>query len=88
MIFYSLKEILDRLKKEGYSANRTILNFLMKKGIMPLPTNFLYSNRKNKPVGFKGKDYTNMSRLYTAEEVELIMKILRVNLIKKNDTDI
>lgn len=79
--FYTLKDLTLKLKQNKLPASRPFIKQLEKAGIIPMPKNI---------VGFKIKEKnntaTNDMRIYTAEEIQKIIAIVR-KYSKLSDAD-
>jgi hypothetical protein len=79
--YFTLKDLTQQLKNNNLPASRPFLNQLEKAGIIPIPQN---------TVGFKVKEKdntkTNDMRIYTHDEIQKIIAIVR-KYSKLSDAD-
>ena len=70
MIFKTRKYLIERLKEEGLTSNRLSLDALENSGVLPKPDNSV-ELFDNSHFG------NNMMRIYTNEEIEKIVQVMK-----------
>lgn len=71
MIFYTFKELQERLKKEKLPYSRPYLTIIEKMGVFNRPSNVLMLHKRN-----KGLSRAEM-RIFTKEDIEEIVEKVR-----------